>query len=531
MDNSAQTFHLPQNVPGDQQVPFCLSVIRRQREEILPLRKKLTRCQTYHDPLLEKLKEWREKYEKAEKEITKLKQKNKQLEKEKGELEHEIEKLTASNAALAKTNERYRVSLFDHGNFTHPMNQSKKPKGGQPGHADTNRDGERNYSSFTHQRIFAAQCGGCGGALFRAGGVKEKTLIDIKINTETLQLIIESERQWCRRCHKEIRVCHPQSLPFTEYGMNTFMVVMHLRFKGRGSLRAIAVTLNNLFGLPISKAGVGTLLSAAKDYLGEKYEQLKVAIRNSEVMYNDETGWSMRGKSACMWIMVTPDKTLEDGTVKSGVTVYVAAESKGKGIFEQMYGNSHAYSMHDGNPSYEGVTGKEKTLYCWSHVLRFCFEETIHLLKGHLACQIRERLLTLYQAIRIHREWTRKQKERVLRQELDSILAVSSSDQTVQNIQHRIATQKEGLILSLLVTEDGTNNLAEREFRGLAISRTVSYGSDTYGGMETTAILASIVQTVSRDKTEPFLSTLKSYLQEGVQKKYPQYKHVPVIDT
>lgn len=54
------------------------------REEILPLRKKITQCQTHHDPLLEKMKEWREKYEKAEKEITRLKDKNKQLEKEKG---------------------------------------------------------------------------------------------------------------------------------------------------------------------------------------------------------------------------------------------------------------------------------------------------------------------------------------------------------------------------------------------------------------------------------------------------------------
>lgn len=112
------------------------------------MRKKITACQTYHDPLLEKLKEWREKYEKAEKEITRLKEKNRQLEKEKENLLQEIEKLT-------KSQNRYQVALFDHGNFKNPHQGDKKPNGGQKGHADTNKDGKRNYQSFARQRLFA----------------------------------------------------------------------------------------------------------------------------------------------------------------------------------------------------------------------------------------------------------------------------------------------------------------------------------------------------------------------------------------
>ncbi len=49
--------------------------------------------------------------------------------------------------------------------------------------------------------------------------------------------------------------------------------------------------------------------------------------------------------------------------------------------------------------------------------------------------------------------------------------------------------------------------------------------------MEKTAILSSVVQTISRDKTKPFFKTLTSYLHEGIQKKYPQYKHIPHIDS
>lgn len=403
MDNSAQGFHLPRNLPVDQQVSFCLSVIRRQREEIIPLRKKITTCQTRHNPLLEKLKEWREKYEKAEEAIAELKKKNKQLEKEKGKLKQEIEKLT-------KTSEGYRVALFDHGNFKSPDKKDKKQKGGQRGHADTNKDNTRSYSSFPRQRIFAQICAGCGNPLLRVNSVRDKTLIDIQINTQLLEVILQSGRQWCGTCSKEVRVVHPQSLPFTEYGINTFMVVMHLRFKGKQSIRTIAVTLSSIFGLSITKSGVLNLLFQAKEYLGDKYEELKQAIRNSEVMYNDETGRSVHGQFACMWIMASPDKKQEDGTVVAGQTVYVAAESKGKGIFEEMYGNSKAVSMHDGNPSYESVTGQEKSAYCRSHVLRFAHEETVKLPAGYLACLIKNRLVNLYQTIRLHREWTREKK-------------------------------------------------------------------------------------------------------------------------
>lgn len=465
------------------------------------------------------------------KKIEELEEEKKQLKKELDKFKKENEKLKQEIEKLTKTNERYRVALFDHGNFKSPDKKRGKKKGGQRGHADTNNDRQRDYKSFSRKRIFSNTCNGCGNPLSRATGFKEKILIDVQINTQVLQNIIESERQWCKTCHKEIRVVHDQSLPFTEFGINTFMVVMHLRFKGKQSIRTIAVTLNSLFGLSITKSGVLSLLFQAKEYLGEKYEELKQAVRDAEVMYNDETGWSVRGQFACMWIMATSDKKYADGKIKAGITVYVAAESKGKGIFKEMYGNSQAKSMHDGNPSYVSVTGEENTLYCWSHVLRFAHEETVKLEKNHPACQIKNRLVTLYQTVRFHREWTREQKEKTLRVELESIIAIKSDDQTVANIQYRIKTQKTGLILALLVTEDGTNNLGEREFRPLAISRGISYGSDTYGGMEVTAILASIVQTIHRDKTKAYFPTLASFFREGLQRKYSRYKHIPILAT
>ena len=107
----------------------------------------------------------------------------------------------------------------------------------------------------------------------------------------------------------------------------------------------------------------------------------------------------------------------------------------------------------------------------------------------------------------------------------------SSNIITDPNILHRVKTQQEGLIIALLVTPDGTNNLAERELRPMAINRTVSFGSTTFKGMKTTAVLGSIVQTVSRNKGQEFLPTLQQYVFSGIQGKYAQYKHPPSFAT
>lgn len=436
-----------------------------------------------------------------------------ELEKENEQLKQEIEKIT-------KTNNRYQVALFDHGNFTHSHTKDKKSKGGQIGHSDTNREKQEDYKTYGHKRVFAKTCGKCGSSLTRVSSIRKKILLDIVINPEIVKLIIESERQWCSTCQKEVVAKDSQTLPFTEYGINTFIMVMILRFKSHASFSSIAAVIRVGYGLSLSQSDISSLLRASAKFLGKQYEELKKAVRKGEVMYNDETGWLVHGQKAWMWIMTNET-----------ITVYLAAESRGKGIFEEMYGDSNAYSMHDGYASYESVTGEEKTLYCWSHVLRFCFEETIHMLKEHLACQIRDRLVTLYQTIRTHPEWTKEQKEHALRKEIDTILAIPSDDQTVKNIQYRLCTQKEGLILALLVTEDGTNNLSERELRNMAIKRAISHGSDTFKGMETTATIGSVMQTITRNKEVPFIPTLQTYLQGGIQEKYHQYMHIPYYDS
>ena len=479
--------------------------MRKQHEELVPLRKSIHSYQLHFEDLIQQIQQWKIKYQKTQEKLQKVKKENTILKKE-------IEKLT-------KANNRYQIALFDHGNFHSPHQKKKKNKGGQAGHPDTNREQTEDYRDFHRQRIFAKTCGRCSHPLPRVKAIKQKVLLDIIINPQIIKMILESERQWCATCTTEVNAKDPRTLSFTEYGINTFMMVMILRFKCHASFSNIATVITISHGLSLSKSEVSNLLSQAKTYLASRYQQLVDAVRKGEIMYNDETGWLVRGQSAWMWIMANEQ-----------VTVYVAAESRGRGIMEDMYHNSQARSMHDGLASYLKSIPQDKHLYCWAHFLRFCFEETIMEKEDSQALLIRDQIVFLYNLKKEHPHYSLQQRELILTNTLNEILHIQSSNNSIKAIQKRLKVQKEGLVKALLCTPDGTNNLAERELRPIVINKKISYGSDTFAGMETTAILGSIMQTLAKTD-EPLIPRLGQYLQDGVREKYQQYLHSAYFDS
>jgi len=488
-------FVIPKNIAAADQVDFCLSVIDRYRKELQPLRRKITNAIKWEEY-------WREKAQKTEEELKKVK-------KERDHLKKEIERIT-------KTNNRYRVSLFDHGNFKDPQ-KGKKKKGGQQGHGNTNRERHENSDSYDKKRLYAVHCGKCNKALSRVNSTYQKTLIDIVIQPEIIKQILDSERQWCGNCKEEVIAKDERCLPFTEYGINTFMTVILLRFKCRASFDNIATVLS-VFGLSLSKSAVSNILKQAKHHLKDKYKDLKQAVQNGDVMYNDETGWMIKGENAWMWVMANEN-----------ITIYHASESRGKGNAEELYGISNAYSMHDGYAGYTNALPKDKHLYCWAHILRYAHEETHGLSDNQKAVIMRKKLVAIYHLKETHNG---KGLEEALNKELTTLIDQKIVDDTIINIQKRLKTQKDGLIRALLITPDGTNNLAERDLRGTAIQKRISYGSDTFEGMQTTAIIGSIVHTIEKQKEyDQFLPTLKTYLHDGIDSSYPQYSHTPYYDT
>lgn len=505
MRNFTPSFHFPPNLKESDQLDFCLTILSKFHNEQIYLRKQTTTLTNERNKARKDADYWKQKYIQEKENAERFKREN--------------DKLVKDLDRLLITHSRYQVALFDHGNFTSQDKSVKQPKGGQLGHPDTNREKRENRQNFPKVRLFSNSCLQCGTTINRVKAIKEKLLVDIVLNPEVVKLVTQSERQWCSFCRQEVNIKHAQSLPFTEYGINTFLAIIMLRFGANLSLAKIAFVLQFGFGLIISKGEIAHLLLTAKIYLKNKYETLKQAARERAITYHDETGWLIRGQSGWMWIMTTIE----------GETIYVAAESRGKGIAKDTYGNSQSTAMHDGLPSYEKVIPQNNHAYCWAHILRFAFEETVQSKESSDSVKIRDKLVEIYQFKKTHPRISPHELGIYLEKELTNICQTTSQDIAFQKIQKRIKKQKIGLIQALIITPDGTNNLAERELRPLVISKRISFGSDTFAGMETTAILGTVYQTATRMSPKPLLQLQKD-LMSGVKNTYPRFLQVPVED-
>ena len=453
----------------------------------------------------------KEKAERLEKQLQEQAKRLKEQAKRIKELEQENEQLKQEREQSSKTTRRYQVALFDHGNLRRRKSETQKKKGGQPGHADTNRERHPSSAPEEIRRLFAPQCGICGQSLSRVQATRRKPLMDIELHPRVHTVLLERERQWGGHCKQEVCAQDPQSLPFTEYGLNTFLRVMILRFRAHASLAKIASGLEISHGLPLAPSTISNLLTQAKGYLQHRYEQLKDAVRAGHVIYADETSWLVHGQAAWMWLMANEE-----------VTVYLAAESRGGGIARELYGNSQAFCMHDGYAAYTAALAEAKHLYCWAHLLRLAHEETMVDPDDSPAAQVRKELVRIYHLGRELALSGGPDAEAPVRTALEQVLAVPATSRSIQNIHTRLRTQKEGLIRALLCTPDGTNNLAEREIRSMVLLRKSSNGSNTFAGMDTCAVVGSVVQTAVKQGTS-VLSSLQHVLQQGVSEHAFQF--------
>lgn len=151
----------------------------------------------------------KQKAERFQKQLKEQAQRIKELEKENEQLKRELEH-------SSKTKKRSQVALFDHGNFQHPASRTTRKKGGQAGHADTHREAQEDQHGSETERLFAPTCGCCGETLARVRATRHKLLVDIVLPPQVVKLLIESERQWCGSCKREISARDGRSLPFTE---------------------------------------------------------------------------------------------------------------------------------------------------------------------------------------------------------------------------------------------------------------------------------------------------------------------------
>lgn len=438
-------------------------------------------------------KEWQKKYEEQQKTIQ--------------ELQDELEK-------VRKQRDTYRDMLFKANRKREVQEQQgtffqsdpeRKP-GGQSGHKGYGRKAPLRVDKQLH--VFANYCPTCNERLNRSHTTVHHTIEDIPAlqKQQTVVTQYEIEKQWCRKCKKEVVVTPQGVISGSRLGLNLLMQVLIWRYYCRIPLNIIVTLLETTYAVHVSAGTLVLLLKRASQYFGKSYKQILKEVRAAPVKHADETGWRVNGDNNWCWAFLKED-----------AVYYTIEETRGKGVPEKILKNCHPEDVlvRDDYAGYKKLPFVHQS--CWAHLLRESQKEVTQKTCSEEMKQLHQRLKHLYQQLEqtITKPFSKEERQKIhdeLLRQLQSIITTVFSAEDAKRIQYRIASQNKNLLTALLY--DGvplTNNLAERTIRPLVVTRKISGGSRSREGATMHAINMSILQTIKMKK-QPIIPTLQNHI-------------------
>lgn len=377
-----------------------------------------------------------------------------------------------------------------------PCSSSGRKRGAQPGHPKAQRALIPTDQCDHIEHHKPDHCARCGTAL--AGDDPDpvrKQVIDLP---PVRPIVTEHQIHTlpCGCCGAATAAALPEHVPRGWFGPQVVTVVMLLTSLGRLSHRIMAEHLERLFGLEISIGQVSRLQRIGREALQPGVDEITAAVRTSEVVNMDETGWRENGRRAWLWTAVGRPATLF--AVRVWRSRNVVKELLGE-IFAGIIG-SDRYSAYSDLPD-------ERHQFCWAHLLRD-FQALVD--RGGGSALIGVRLKTAGQELIHHGnrlcegEIVRLTFQRHylrLRDEIVSALETGSHCRHPQTAELCRTLGNHCDSLFLFAETEGvapTNNAAEQSLRRAVIFRKLCFGTERGSGSDVLAATFSVVETCRR---------------------------------
>jgi transposase len=350
-------------------------------------------------------------------------------------------------------------------------------------------------------------CPACGGKL------AEKR-VDFAYITD-LPLLpqpkVTQYRVWvcqCTECGRKVRGEHPDLAP-AQYGATAHrlgpraMAAAHaLHYQVGIPVRKVPLVLNTLTGLVLTQGAITQdALRRSRGRVGQVYQALRAGVRDSPVVYTDDTGWKVAGEQAHL-MAFDPNQA----------TVYqVRPRHRHQEGQEVVPRNYQGVMGTDRGRSYEDQSFRwVKQRKCLAHLQR-TLGEVLDRKKGR-ARELAERARQLLRlAVRLWEEYHWGSRGEFDRWVPEVRLALSYhlrdrplKDQDNQKLLRMLRRyhQRGDLLRFLEEPEvEPTNNRVERMLRPAVIARKVSQCSKTWPGAYAFTAFTSIIQTLLKGGT------------------------------
>lgn len=246
------------------------------------------------------------------------------------------------------------------------------------------------------------------------------------------------------------------------------------------------------YGLKWSRSGVCRALARLGNLAAPTYQQMQSALRQSPVVWLDDTGWRVAARAQNLRVLLSQE-----------VTVYVIEPRRGYAEAAAILGEDYAgFLVHDGARCFYGF---EQAFHqsCLQHLIRRC-REMIQI-ASPAAARFPVAIATLLQQGLLLRD--RYQEGAVsahglavatgrLEAKLDRLLHRHFGCPENQKLAKHLRHEQPHLFTFLRCPGlHATNNFAERAIRLMAMTRKTWGGNRTANGARTQQILASVLRT------------------------------------
>ncbi len=400
-----------------------------------------------------------------------------------------------------------------------------KPPGRQVGHRPDHRPKPKRVDRTLDVKLNRTTCLDCGGELVDPT-VHVQYQVDIPpVEPVVTQFNIEVAR--CAACGQRAQARHAEQTSdalgaaAVQIGPRALGLAAEMKHALGVPYRKVTRVLSQGWSLTVSPGGLaraGQRLAAKAE---PTYQQLILAVRQSQVVYGDETGWKLGGHNAWLWVFTA-----------DGVTVYTVDRRRSHDVAERILGTDFAGVLTcDCFLAYDPLSYRQQK--CLGHLVRRC-QNIQQAPRPAEAVRLSQRVAALLRgAITLHRRQAQMMPEPYARacQRLEAALdrlldqAGEPEDDEARRLVKLLRKHRQRLFPFLYVAGVApTNNAAERAIRPAVVVRKTSAGNRSERGGQVHAILTSLWQTCQQQGRD-FLAVVTTLLRS------PQPQVVPLVSS
>lgn len=389
---------------------------------------------------------------------------------------------------------------------------TKKKPGRKKGHPGARRPKPEQVDRTEECRLH--RCPDCGCKLKQCSDWRDRYLEDIPegIKVEVVRYIIY--RDFCPQCRKHVEAPIEDALPRSTVGNRLLILSAWLHYFLGTTISQVLGVFNFHLHFKITPSGLVQMWHRLADIVEPWYEEIGHDILKAGVLFGDETGWRVNGKTRWLWCFTTTWATLfAIERSRAGPVVLKFIKDCFEGVLVSDFWG--AYNIL--------TCAKQK---CLVHLLRDLERvEKYQNTSGDWPLFAKRVKRLVRDGIRLRKRKhdldtaTYESRIRRIEKRLQMIISGHWTNKEATRLVKRLRRHQDELFTFL--QEEAVpfeNNFAERMIRGAVIMRKNSYNNRSDKGARTQAILMSVFTTLKQRGLNPIDTmekALRTYVKTG----------------